>query len=55
MSFSPLFNILDTEGFNILVNFPPNNWEVKQNLKINKVVSFYTNGEKWISKNFMIL
>ncbi len=55
MSFSPLFNILDTEGFNILVNFPPNNWEVKQNLKINKVVSFYTNGEKWISKNLLTI
>jgi len=51
MSFSPLFNILDTKGFNILANFPPNNWEVKPNIKTNNVVSFYTNGEKWISKN----
>ena len=51
MSFSPLFNILDTKGFNILANFPPNNWEVEPNIKTNNVVSFYTNGKKWISKN----
>ena len=51
MSFSPLFNILDTKGFNILANFPPNNWEIKEKIKTNNVVSFYTNGKKWISKN----
>jgi len=51
MSFYPLFNILDTKGFNILANFPPNNWEDKGRIKTHNVVSFYTNGKKWISKN----
>ena len=50
MSFSPLFKILDIEGFNNLVNFPPNDWELKRKNKFNNVVSFHTNGDKWIAK-----
>ncbi len=51
MSFSPLFKIFDIEGFNNLVNFPPNDWELKKINKFNNVVSLYTNGDKWIAKD----
>ena len=55
MSFSPLFNILDTKGFNILANFPPNNWEIKEKIKTNNVVSFYTNGKNGFLKIYQKL
>ena len=54
MSFYPLFNILDSEGFVNLANFPPNDWEIKEASDKN-IHAFWSDGDQWISRNAGIL
>jgi hypothetical protein len=50
MSFYPVFNILDAEGFVNLANFPPNTWEIKPSGAKN-IYAFWADGDQWISKS----
>jgi hypothetical protein len=49
MPFYPLFNINENLGFVQLANFAPNNWENTENGN-KKIISFNSDGEKWIVK-----
>jgi len=54
MSFYPLFNILDAEGFVNLANFPPNNWEIKQ-VEDKNIYAFWSDGDQWITQSAGLL
>lgn len=54
MSFYPLFNIVDIEGFVNLANFAPNDWEIKQS-GAKYIQAFWSNGDQWITKSAGLL
>jgi hypothetical protein len=54
MSYYPLFNILDSEGFVNLSNFPPNNWEIKE-VGDKNIQVFWSDGDQWLTRNEGIL
>ena len=54
MSYYPLFNILDSEGFVNLANFSPNNWEIKK-VGDKNIHAFWSDGDQWIIQSAGLL